>query len=298
MLKGVLFSLSASILFGCMYYLSTFLEPLSGLSIFGFRMVVTIPFLFIALLIFKKQKEFLAFLAKLKEEPLLIPIILITSAIVGGEMWLFLSAPNSGKAIEVSMGYLILPIAMTAFGKLVYKETLSLFKWLAVAFAIIGVASNLYLAGHFSWEGIFVFTGYPIYFYLRKKYGLSHLHSFVLEILFLIPISIYYISQTDMQYIESQNEQIYYLIALLGLVSGSALICYTMASSILPFNLLGLLGYVEPCVMLIFAFIMGEKLSQDAYILMSCLFIAIILLVLDGLMIIRKQKRKVHFVLS
>lgn len=292
MLKGILFSLSASVLFGCMYYLAVFLRPLSGISVFGIRMVVTLPFLFLALLLLKKQKAFLEFIQRLIREPYLLLVILITSTIVGGQMWLFLWAPNSGKAIEVSMGYLLMPIVMVAFGKVVYKEPLSLNKWLAIIFAFVGVISNILLSGKLSLESLFICTGYPIYFYLRRKFGLSHLYSFVVEILFLIPISLYFIGQTDMLYIESQNPNIYYFIALLGLISGAALISYTLASTILPFNLLGLLGYIEPCVMLIISFLIGETLAKESYMLMICLLIAILFLILDGIIAIRRQHRK------
>ncbi|GAB1667864.1 EamA family transporter RarD [Mannheimia haemolytica] len=292
MLKGILLSLSASVLFGCMYYLAIFLKPLAGVSIFGIRMLVTIPFLFLALYLFKKQNEFWVFLQRLKQEPYLLLVILITASIVGGQMWLFLWAPNSGKAIEVSMGYLLMPIIMVAFGKVVYKETLSLNKWLAIVVAFIGVASNILFTGKISIASLFVCTGYPIYFYLRRKFGLSHLHSFVVEILYLLPVACYFISQTDMQYVETQNPNIYYFIALLGLISGTALISYTLASTILPFNLLGLLGYVEPLLMLVVSFLIGERLANESCLLMICLLISISFLVLDGMFALRQQRKR------
>ena len=292
MLKGVLFSLTASFLFGCLYYLAIHLRPLAGESVFGIRMVLTLPCLFLALLLFKKWNEFSLFLQRLKREPKLFLVIFITSAIVGGQMWLFLWAPNSGKAIEVSMGYLLMPIVMVAFGKIFYKELLSRNKWLAIIFAFIGVVSNIILAGKLSLESVFVCTGYPIYFYLRRKFGLSHLHSFVFEIAFLVPVAIYFISKTDMQAVQQVNPHIYIFIALLGIISGAALISYTLASTILPFNLLGLLGYVEPCVMLLISFLIGEKLNPNAYILMSCLLIAVLLLILDGIQAVRRSHRK------
>ena len=292
MLKGVLFSLTASFLFGCLYYLAIHLRPLAGESVFGIRMVLTLPCLFLALLLFKKWNEFSLFLQRLKREPKLFLVIFITSVIVGGQMWLFLWAPNSGKAIEVSMGYLLMPIVMVAFGKIVYKEPLSRNKWLAIIFAFIGVVSNIILAGKLSLESVFVCTGYPIYFYLRRKFGLSHLHSFIFEIAFLIPVAIYFISKIDMQAVQQVNPHIYIFIALLGIISGAALISYTLASTILSFNLLGLLGYVEPCVMLLISFLIGEKLNPDAYILMSCLLIAILLLILDGIQAVRRSHRK------
>ena len=99
--------------------------------------------------------------------------------------------------------------------------------------------------------------------------------------------------QVDMAYIESENSHIYVFIALLGLISGSALISYTMASTILPFNVLGLLGYVEPCFMLIISFLIGERLAQESYLLMGSLLVAILLLTLDGLSVLRRQRK--HF---
>ena len=44
MLRGILISLLASLLFGYMYYFSTLLKPLSGTDIFGYRMLFTFPF--------------------------------------------------------------------------------------------------------------------------------------------------------------------------------------------------------------------------------------------------------------
>ena len=101
-----------------------------------------------------------------------------------------------------------------------------------------------------------------------------------------------YISKTDIQAVQQVNPHIYIFIALLGIISGAALISYTLASTILPFNLLGLLGYVEPCVMLLISFLIGEKLNPNAYILMSCLLIAVLLLILDGIQAVRRSHRK------
>lgn len=291
MFKGIFFSLSASLLFGVMYYLSTFLLPLAGEAIFGVRMVITLPFLFLTLFLLKQQNEFLTFLHRLQHEPKLLLVLITTASLVGFQMWLFLYAPNAGKAIEVSFGYLLLPIALVAIGKWVYREQLSPFKWMAIIAALVGVISNMLMAGKFSWEAVSVFICYPLYFTLRRKFQISHLSSFTVEIILLLPIAGYFITQIDWQNVLIRNPNIAFFLLLLGLVSGSALISYTLASAILPFNILGLLGYVEPCLMLMIAFIIGEVLSPDAYILMVCLMIAIFCLILDGIHTLRRQKR-------
>lgn len=292
MVKGIFCSLFASVLFGGLYFLATFLRPLAGQDVFGFRMVTMLPFLCLAVVILKQQSAFIAFLKRIRQEPYLLAVLILSASLVGVQMWLFLWAPNSGMAIDVSIGYLLMPIVMVAVGKAVYKEHLSPSKWLAIAFATIGVISNIWLTSTLSWASFLVCSGYPLYFMVRKKFGISHIHSFVLEIILLVPLAIYFINQVEMPPIEMANPNIYFYLFLLGLMSGVALITYTIASTLVPFNMLGLLGYVEPCVMLLIAFLIGERLDPNAYILMICLSLAILLLIFDGLLLLRKKQRK------
>lgn len=65
-------------------------------------------------------------------------------------------------------------------------------------------------------------------------------------------------------------------------MSGSAFILYIASSNLLPINVLGLLGYVEPLVMLLISFAIGEVLDSSSYILMVCLLISIGLLSWDS----------------
>lgn len=292
MIKGILCSLLASLLFGGLYLLATFLRPLEGEDVFGFRMLVTLPFLLLAVIALGKCSEFIAFLQRIWREPKLIFALLMSASLVGVQMWLFLWAPNANRAIDVSIGYLLMPITMVAVGKFVYNEYLSLTKWLAILFAVIGVASNILLTGKLSWASLLVCTGYPAYFMVRKKFGISHIHSFVVEVAMLTPIALYFISQVDLPNIQTVNPNIYFYLFLLGLMSGVALISYTIASTLVPFNMLGLLGYVEPCFMLLISFLIGERLDPNSYLLMLCLMIAVSLLILDGVLQLRKKRRR------
>ncbi|MDP0254714.1 EamA family transporter RarD [Glaesserella parasuis] len=292
MIKGTTFSVTASILFGVLYYLSTHLKPLSGEEIYGFRMWVSLPFVISALFIFKKNDEFNRYLKRLKQHPHLILVLLTTTAVTGSQMWLFLYAPNNGYAIDVSIGYLLMPIVMVAVGRFLFNETLSLLKIISIISASVGVFITLITAGSLSWATLMVLIGYPVYFSLRKHFDMSHLSSFVCEIILMLPIATYFMLNTDMQFVTENNPNFYFWLVLLGIVSGTALIGYIMASSLVPINVLGLLSYIEPLAMLIVAFIIGEVLDQSSYILMACLMLSICLLVLDGIITIRKQRRR------
>ncbi|MGQ0287208.1 EamA family transporter RarD [Pasteurellaceae bacterium 22721_9_1] len=293
MIKGISFSIIASLLFGIVYFLSTVLQPLEGEMLFGWRTLVTLPFLAVLLYSLKQHKAFFQFLIQVKNQPRLFIVLLFTSATMGVQMWLFVWAPVHNRAIEVSIGYLLMPLIMVLIGRFFYKERMSKIKTYSVLFAAIGVLSKVILTGVFSWETGLVCIGYPVYFAVRKYFNVLHLSSFIFEMLLLVPASIYFASQTDMVWIQSQNPHIYLWLALLGAVGGLALGLYILSSQCLPINLLGLLGYFEPFFMLCVSFLIGESLQSDSYLLMICLLIAVALLVWDGIANLPKRRIKV-----
>lgn len=288
MLKGILCCMSANFLFGLGYYFAILLRPLNGESMFGYRILVLAPFILLAILLFDQTTTFQQLWQKIKYKPRLILVLLLLALNTGVQLWLFLWAPNNGQAIEVSIGYLLLPIVAVALGKMVFKERFTVLKWLSLAFAVVGVVSNIWLTGTFSWATIVAGVGYPLYITLRRYFGINTLATFFVELLLIMPFAGYFIIQTNMQPILNANNNIYYFLALFGLVNGSAFILYIASSNLLPVNVLGLLGYVEPLVMLCISFIIGEVLDSKSYLLMSCLALAILLLSIDNFRLVRK----------
>ena len=282
MLKGMFFCITANFLFGLGYYFAILLRPLNGESMFGFRIIVLIPFILLAILLFKQTPKFTQLWQKIKKNPPLIFILLLLALNTGVQLWLFMWAPNNGQAIPVSIGYLLLPIVAVALGKIVFKEHFTLLKWLSLIFAIIGVGTNIILTGTFSWATLVAGIGYPLYITLRRYFNINNLATFFAELLLVTPFALYFIFQTDMQPILIENHYLYAILALFGLVNGIAFIFYIASSNLLPVNVLGLLGYMEPLVMLAISFIIGESLDSKSYILMICLAIAITLLTIDN----------------
>ena len=224
MLKGVFFCITANFLFGLGYYFAILLRPLSGESMFGFRIIVLIPFILLAILLFKQTPKFTQLWQKIKKNPPLIFILLLLALNTGVQLWLFMWAPNNGQAIPVSIGYLLLPIVAVALGKIVFKEHFTLLKWLSLIFAIIGVGTNLILTGAFSWGTLVSGIGYPLYITLRRYFDINNLATFFIELLLVTPFALYFISQTEMQPILIENHYLYAILALFGLVNGIAFI--------------------------------------------------------------------------
>ena len=282
MLKGILCCMSANFLFGLGYYFAILLRPLSGESMFGYRIFVLAPFILLAIILFKQAGKFSELLQKIRQNPPLVLLIALLAFIQGFQLWLFLWAPNNGQAIEVSIGYLLLPIVAVALGKMVFKERFTTLKCLAISFAALGVCSNIWLTGTFSWATLAAGVGYPIYITLRRYFQINNLATFFVELLFIMPFAAYFAMQTNVTEMVAQNPFLFYFLALFGIVNGAAFILYIASSNMLPVNVLGMLGYVEPLVMLFISFAIGEVLEAKSYLLMICLAFAIGLLTLDS----------------
>lgn len=282
MLKGILAALSANILFGAGYYFAVLLRPLSDQQMLGFRILVLAPIILLAIFAFHQQVAFRTLWQKIRQKPPLVFVILLLTLNTGIQLWLFLWAPNNGQAVQVSIGYLLLPIVAVCFGKVIFKEHFSRLKWCAVGFAVLGVGSNLLMSSAISWATFVAGLGYPIYIALRRYFQINHLATFFVELALLLPLAFYLISTTDFAQTLSQNNYFYLYLALLGIVNGAAFILYITASRLLPLNVLGLLGYAEPLMMLLVSFAIGELLTAEAYFLMACLAVSIGLLSVES----------------
>ena len=291
MIQGIFYSLLASVLFNCIYYMSVLMNPISTQALFGYRMIFTLPIVIAAIFLLKQQRNFKFMLLKIKLKPKILLILFITSLLSSFQMWLYLWAPSNGSALKVSIGYLIMPIVMAIFGRIFFKEHLSKTKLASIFFAALGVFSTAIISGGISWESAAVFCLYPIYFVIRKHYNLANFSSFVIEIIFMFFLSFYFALSADMDYVTRQNSKIYYLLITLGIISGTALIAQILSSTLVPINVLGLLTYFEPIMMLFVSFAIGERLEKSSYFLMICLAISVTLLMIDSINSIKSDKK-------
>lgn len=125
MFKGVLASVLASVMFGVMYGMAPGLAPLDGEQIFGWRVVVTLPFTTALLWWLKEQGQLAAIAQRVRAQPAFALLLLASSALLGVQLWLFMWAPLHGKALPVSLGYFLLPLTLVLAGRVLFHERLS-----------------------------------------------------------------------------------------------------------------------------------------------------------------------------
>lgn len=283
MSKGILFSVIGSVLFALLYFYSTLLTPLDGEQIFGWRTLLTFPFLTAFIWHGGQQQMVIGLAQRMRRNPLLIAGALATSALLGIQLWLFMWAPLHGRALHVSLGYFLLPLTMLLTGRLVYRERLSRLQNLAALCAAVGVVNEFFQVGSFSWETLVVAFGYPVYFVLRRRMDANHLGGLWFDMTLLLPAGLWFILTGDVG-LDALDEHrgLLVLIPLLGVLSSTALVFYMLASQMLSLSLFGLLGYVEPVLLVFVALLLGESIRGGEWLTYIPVWLAVLLLIVEG----------------
>lgn len=292
MKQGILMSIGASALFAFMYYYATIMKPFDGDMVFAWRILFGLPMM---ALVVQRAKGWQAIKDTAKDcrNFKFLALMMLCSAMLGIQLWLFVWAPLHDYALDVSMGYFLLPLAMVLTGKLFYKEKLSRWQSWAVAFAVLGVAHEWFRLGTFAWPTALVALGYPPYFLLRNKLKVDALTSLWFDMLFLLPVAVVILQSQASSAISNfiNYPWLVILVPLLGLLSAVSLSMYLAASRRLPMALFGLLSYVEPVLLFWVALIvLGEAMASAQWLTYGPIWFAILLITIEGVLKIKAGK--------
>ena len=292
MKQGVALSVFSSFLFAALYYYATLLHPLSGEAIFAWRVILAMPVL--ALLISRARgwKAIHGIHLRLRREWRLWMALLTSGGLIGVQLLIFVWAPLHGYALDVAMGYFLLPLAMVVAGRVFYGERLTRFQQAAVIMAALGVGHELLRVGAFSWATAVVMLGYPPYFMLRRRLRMSALAGLWFDMLLLLPIALWLLAAQEPGFLTqfSGRPWLWLLVPLLGAISSTALVCYLAASRRLPLGLFGILGYVEPVLLFWVAFLLlGEPISLESLGTYLPIWLAVLLMAIEGTLAWRRE---------
>lgn len=290
MAKGVILSLIASCVFALLYLYSQLLTGLDSYQVFGWRMLMTLPFIWLFAKFSGDIQHITQLYQRIKNEPKIIPLLILTSILGCSQLWLFMWGPVMGRGLQVSLGYFLLPLVMVLIGRVFLKEQLSKLQMFAVICACVGVSHEIWRVGQIAWETCLVAIGYSAYFWLRTKIGTNHLGGFFWDIVIILPVALYFISTSDLGRIV---EQVSFLPIMLGfgLLSAIGLGSYLLASRLLSFSLFGLLSYVEPVLLAMASLILGESISGQEWFTYVPIWFAVLILAYEGALNMYKQRK-------
>ncbi|MFS8293730.1 EamA family transporter RarD [Enterobacter hormaechei] len=280
-MKGVVCSLLGSMLFGLLYYYYQFLPELAGGEIYSWRMIFSSIFLLLLFLNGKNRSDFIILMKRAKADKRVLAGMVLSSQLLAAQLWLFMWAPLNGYAMEVSAGYFLLPLTLALTGKLVFGERFGPFKTIAFLAAMAGFVAHTANGGGLSWPLLVVCLGYPVYYGLRRFMHSNNVAGFIIDILLNLPAAIVLLIHYGLPH-QIADMRFLALLSGLGMLSILALLLMIVASQNLNLILFGLLNYVEPCLLVIVALLIGQPPSGESYVLYTGVLISVTLLIAEG----------------
>jgi chloramphenicol-sensitive protein RarD len=277
---GLIFGLSAYILWGLFPLFWPLLKPASAYEIVAHRAVWTLVFCLIVLAFNKKLR---AMFSRLRERKILIG--LTATALLISVNWItYIWATNSGHVVEASLGYYINPLVMIAFGVILLKEKMRAGQWLAVAIATVGVVILTVDYGRLPWIAISLALSWGSYGVIKKVLDLGALEGLTIETLIsLLPYAIFLLilqNQGKGQF--GQSTGITLLLLSAGVITAVPLLLFNGSTTRLPYTVIGLLQYITPTIQFsIGVWIRHEDMPVARWIGFFVIWIALITLGID-----------------
>lgn len=300
MVKGIAYSVLASITFGVLYFYTQLLGALDSEQTFGWRIIATLPVLTLFMWFSGDLIHIKTIFKRILAKPTLLLFLMTTSVLTSAQLWLFLWGPMHGRGLQVSLGYFLLPLVLVLAGSFLYGEKLSKFQYLAVVLAMFGVGHEIWRLGSIAWETAFVALGYAAYFILRKKIQTDNLGGFWWDMLIILPVAIFFTQTGEMPFLKFLEQPSLILVVIgLGLLSAIGLGSYILASRYLPLIIFGLLGYLEPVLLALASLVLGEKIGAEEWLTYIPIWLAVLVLVIEGAIHLYQQnQRKKHLALN
>lgn len=300
MLKGIIYSVLASVTFGVLFFYTKVLGAFDSEQTFGWRIIATLPFLTLFMWLSGDLIHIKTIFKRILAKPSLLLFLMTTSLLTSVQLWLFLWGPMHGRGLQVSLGYFLLPLILVLVGSVLYGEKLSKFQCVAVALAMFGVGHEFWRLGSIAWETALVAIGYTAYFVIRKKIQTDNLGGFWWDLLLILPIAIFLTQTGDTPYLKFFDAPVLIAIIMgLGFLSAIGLGSFILASRYLPLIIFGLLGYLEPVLLALVSLLLGEKIGAEEWFTYIPIWLAVLVLVIEGAVhLLQQRKRKQHLELN
>lgn len=190
------------------------------------------------------------------------------TSLLGGVLvsinWLiYIWSVNSGRILEASLGYYILPLMTGLFGYFL-GERFNRRQWIAFGFAMAGVLVQVASLGRFPVFSIILAISFSSYTVVKKQSKLDAIDSLYTETVFVLPIALLYMVYGEMTGggITGNLPPTYWLrIATSGVITAVPLLLYGYGTRGLPLRVTAFIQYLNPTL----ALLLGVLVYQEPF---------------------------------
>jgi chloramphenicol-sensitive protein RarD len=267
--KGALLALLAYFCWGVLPSFWKILSPVHPLHILAMRIVFSLLFVGVLLLV-KKNTAWLGHFRDPKKR-----LRIIVSAVLITINWgVFIVAVNTGHTVESALGYFINPLMSIMLGLIVFREKLKSLQWTAFALAVAGVALLTVFNGRFPFIALALSLSFAFYGLAKKTLAFDALEALAAETLASIPfaIALIFIPGIGVSYLGTLPWPVMVCVVLAGPVTALPLIFFAKGARLIPLSTLGFIQFVNPTLQ----FLSGVLLFRETFPLRNLICFAFI----------------------
>jgi len=288
--KGIFYAITSYFLYGLYPIYFKMIENVPALQVVGHRLVWSFVFLVAVVLIRKEWPEFSQALRK----PGLWLFFFIAALLITTNWLIYVYSVQAGYIVEASMGYYINPLVTILLGLIVFRERLRNYQWLAVGLATIGVVYMGINAGHLPWIALGLAFSFGLYGLAKKKSPINAFYGLTMEtIILLLPSLVYLLAmqQNGAGAFWNDGLSTTFLLILAGPITILPLLLFGASARLIDLSMLGFIQYITPTIQLLIGVIIyREPFTHESLLGFSLIWIALIILSVEGFLQNRKTR--------
>ena len=284
MSSGILYGLSAYVLWGMFPLFFKQLQAASALEVVLHRMVWSLVFVLIVLAVLRRWN----WLGDVRRSPALVGKFAVSALLLAGNWLSYVWAVNNGHVLDASLGYFILPLINVALGFVFLHERPRKAQWVAFALATSGVLWMAVQSGHVPWLALLIAMTFGFYGLMRKTATLGALEGMSLETMLLAPLAVVALLWAGPSGPGSQwpahDAHTWLFFLLSGPVTAIPLLLFAAGARRVPLSTMGFLQYITPSILaLMGVFLYGEPFSGPRAVGFVLIWVALALYTMEGL---------------
>lgn len=216
--------------------------------------------------------------------------LLVSAVLIAINWGVYVWAVAEQAVTEAALGYYLTPLLNVAMGMLIFGETLSRLKLVALGFAAVGVLSVALLVGEWPWFGLAVGFSFAAYSSARKMVKVESIVGLSVESFLLFPIwAVYLWIWGDAKWVTTEPTALWLILG--GAVTAIPLITHVAAARLIPLSLLGMLFFTVPTLqMLSGVLVLGEPFDTQRAIAFCFIWTAVAIFLYDEYRRSRRSK--------
>ncbi len=293
MRRGIVFGLSAYLLWGLFPLYWPLLEPADALEILAHRMVWSAVVMAIVISVARRWRE----LAALRLRTWL--LIAAAAVLVSANWGIYIWAVNNDHVVDASLGYFINPMVSVLLGVALLRERPRPLQWTALGFGAGAVVFIVVGTGTVPWLALSLALSFGLYGLIKRIIAIPSAISLVGEGMVLLLPALVFLTVLQVQ----GHSQMFHhgtgYVALLvstGLVTVVPLLLFGAAAGVLPLTIMGLLQYLTPITQfLLGVYWAGEQMSTARWAGFGLIWLALVVFTTDLVRAGRRRRRTARY---